>query len=462
MTERKHLHFIGIGGIGMSALAEIAIGKGWTVSGSDLKKGAVAERLRGLGADVLYGQAAATIERKAGEAEGAKQLTVVYSTAVKEDNPEFAAAQQLGCLLIHRSDLLEYYSKTAPTLAVAGTHGKTTTSSLLAVTMAAAGLRPSFAIGGIVKDLGTNGRWDSDALFVVEADESDGTFTKYHPQGAIVTNVDADHLDHYGDEETLWRAFEQFLGQVTDPKKLFCCGDDARLAALTRSVGGVTYGFSEGCDVVIEGYVPDGWGARMALRFGDVVWNDVALSRGGHHNALNGAAVAALALASGVHEDAIREALATFQGPGRRCDRIGEVNGIIVVDDYAHHPTEIAVTLEAAACAKAQGGRLIAVFQPHRYTRTRDCIGSFSGSFDAADIAIVTDLFAAGESPIAGVSHESVLAEVPQGEYLPREGLTASLAARCRPGDIVITMGAGDVTCVAPELVHALKQSALV
>ncbi len=409
-------HFIGIGGIGMSALARVMLDQKMEVSGSDLRDSALVTALRKEGAAVDTAQAGEQLVAGA---------TVIYSSAVQPDNVEFQKAKALGCRTVHRADLLCELMQGFEVLAVTGTHGKTTTSAMLAWVLMEAGLDPAFAIGGVLPGLERNGRHGTGKYFVAEADESDGTFTKYRPHAAIVTGVEADHLDHYGDEKAMWAAYEQFFAQS---EKLFWCANDAWLSK--RKPKGTSYnaknirakGFSTTFDAVIEGEA----------------FTDVTVQALGEHNALNGAGVLALALSLGVDEEAVRSGLASFPGVGRRCQVKGERGGVLVIDDYAHHPTEVATTLEGIRAAIGPR-RLIAVFQPHRYSRLQKCLDQFV--FDAADEMYITDVYSAGEAPIEGVDAQALLARHPPARYAPDRS-----AIEVRPTDVVVMMGAGDIT----------------
>lgn len=444
VSKGEHYHFIGIGGIGMSGLARILASGDARVSGSDIAQNTITQELQDLGAEIFEGQ---SVDNISGE------MTVIYSSGIKPDNPELCAAKARKRPLLHRSEMLRELMRGHQPLAVAGTHGKTTTSSLLAWVLTHAGLNPSFAIGGIVPQLGSNAQRGDGDYFVVEADESDGTFVNYHPHGAIVTNIGLDHLDHYGSEGALLESFQQFMEQVEDPNLLFFCADDPRLAAMNPV--GMSYGTHEFCELILSNVQQSGWSTRFDAEWKGMDYRDIEVSLVGHHNALNALAVFGLALELGVDETKIREALRTFQGVGRRCQVKGNTRGILILDDYAHHPTEIRTTLAGIRRAEPEK-RLIALFQPHRYTRTRDCLGSYAGIFEAADEVIVTDIYAAGENSLAGITPERILDEIGTGEYIPRPALTDYLIDKVRPHDVIVTLGAGDITHCGGELAHRL------
>jgi len=442
---KRRYHLIGIGGIGMSSLARILLMRGYEVSGSDLNENSVTGALEKMGAKISHGHLAKNIS---------PSQTVIFSTGIPHENPEFKAAVKLKCEMEHRSDCLLRLMREKKALAVAGTHGKTSTSSLLAWTLEVAGLDPSFSVGGILQNFQTNGRHGSGDYFVAESDESDGTFTKYHPYGAIVTNIGLDHMDHYGSEKAVIKAFAQFLTQVEVSDHLFWCGDDTRLKAI--GPGGISYGFEQTCQVRGERYRQQGWKSLVDISYREKLYSDVEIALSGKHNASNAIAVFGLALSLGVNEKKIREAFCTYQGVKRRCEVKGEIEKILFLDDYAHHPTEIQATLTAIRHANPSR-RLVAVFQPHRYTRTRDCMEQYGSTFHAADQVVVTDIHAAGEKPIQGVDVSSILKQIgAQACYLPREGLAARLPSVLKKGDVVVTLGAGNITSVGPETLEAL------
>lgn len=447
MEELKNFHFIGIGGVGMSGLARLLLQQDVIVSGSDLSANYITEKLTKEGAEIMIGHAAKNIHGK---------TTVVYTTGVDAGNPEYAEAMKYKCSLMHRSDLLRTMMMGHRALAVAGTHGKTTTSALLASVLAHAGLDPTFAIGGTLPQFQSNAVKGNGLYFVAEACESDGTFVKYHPYGAIVTNIDCDHMDFFGSEQRLINAFTQFIGQVSQPQHLFWCYDDARLRNLSRP--GYSYGYGEGADLKIENARQEKWDLVFDITFKEEVYKNITLPLIGRHNVLNAAAVFGLCLTLDVDERAIRQGFAGFKGVNRRCEKKGSCRDVLVIDDYAHHPTEIATTLNGIR--KAIGDRrMVVVFQPHRYTRTKDCLGLFHHAFNAADEVIVTDVYAAGEQPIEGITGQSVAQEIAanfrlKAHYLPRHELLGSVAVNARPHDVIVTLGAGDITKLGQELLQ--------
>lgn len=440
-------HFIGIGGIGMSGLARILLSQQARVSGSDIASNYVIDGLREAGATISIGHASDNVPPGA---------CVVYSSDIKKENPEYQHAIKTGYPLLHRSDLLALLAKPKKTLAVAGTHGKTTTTSLLTTVALERKLDPSFAIGGILPQVQVNARGGKGDFFILEADESDGTFLKYSPFGAIITNIDNDHLNHYGSMESLVEAFKLFGNKVEATDYLFWCGDDPYLPSL--GLLGSSYGFAPSCDWRAKNFRQTEWKIIVDIEGDGCLYKDVEVALSGQHNALNALAVFGLSSRLGIDESVLRMSLQSFRGVLRRCERKGEYRGALLLDDYAHHPTEIIATLKGIRSA-IQKRRLIAVFQPHRYTRTRDCLGMYSHIFDDADEVWVTDLFSAGELPIPGVSHIPIMKEIEDGEtisccYIPRSQLSGALAAYIQPNDVIVTLGAGDVTKVSGEIVH--------
>lgn len=422
-------HFIGIGGIGMSGLAKILLERSGQVSGSDRAPNYMTESLATMGAVIFPYHARENVS------EG---MTIVYSSDVPVQNPEYQAALELGCPILHRSDLLAELMKEHKVLAVAGTHGKTTTSALLTAVLKESGFDPSFAVGGVIKQYDTNAAGGKGAYFVAEADESDGTFLKYHPHSAIITNIGRDHLNHYGGEPALIQAFEQFASQT---ENLFYCGD-------SLSLKGTSYGFAPHCALRASNYRQNGWQNTLDIAFDGAVFKEVEVALIGRHNALNALAVFGLALSLGVEEEQIRRALRSFGGTKRRAEHKWSTPDTLFLDDYAHHPTEIKTTLQGIRSAIGEK-KLIAVYQPHRYTRIKDCLGTFGGIFDAADEIIITDLFSAGETPINGVSHEPIIKEVSLATYVPRKELADYLALK---RGVIVALGAGDITKLSGEL----------
>jgi len=448
---QKKYHLVGIGGIGMSGLARLLLGKKMQVSGSDIAFSQVIENLIKEGAEVHIGHKAENVP---------DQATVVYSSDIKKDNPEYETAIRMKCAMLHRADLLAELLKDNKALAVAGTHGKTTTTSLLATVLVHAGLDPSFAIGGILPEYQSNARRGKGEYFAFEADESDRSFLKYHPYGAIITNIDTDHLNNFDDSfPLLIDHFKRFIQQVREPDHLFWCRDDPYLHTL--KLPGHSYGFHPASDWRISSMVQKGFTLHFDLTYQGKSFFGVELALSGRHNASNAAAVFGLARTLGIAETNIRNGLQSFKGVQRRCEKKWSCGGVDFFDDYAHHPVEIETTLKGVRNAIGTR-RLIAVFQPHRYSRIKDCLGTFGPVFDAVDELIITDLYGAGETPIPNVSHTSVQDEVEKiskanCQYVQRGALSQFLSRLAKPGDVIITLGAGDITKLGSEtlpLIH--------
>ncbi|MCH9627425.1 MAG: UDP-N-acetylmuramate--L-alanine ligase [Chlamydiales bacterium] len=441
--KNKNYHFIGIGGIGMSALAHILLDKKISVSGSDVSTSTLLDQLQKKGAQVKKGHASAHISA---------HDTVVYSSGIQQNNPELVEAKSLNCNILHRSELLAELMQGQRTFVCCGTHGKTTTTSLLAAALVEGGMNPSYAIGGLFK--GLNGQFGQEGgCFVAEGDESDGTFLNYYPDGGIITNVEPEHMEHYKTPDVLYQAFDTFFSQVANPEQLFYCGDDAVLMRLARGRG-ISYGFSAHCTLHLSHYHQAGWKSYFDLSFEGRVYKAVEIALVGEHQALNAAAVFGLALSLGVEEKKIRAALATFPGIGRRCEKKQERGGALFLDDYAHHPTEIEKTLGAIKEA-VEERRLVVLFQPHRYTRTRDTLEALALAFESADYVYVTDVYTAGETPIEGVTAQNLVKKIQEHSTVPCSYLSKHKWAeiRLQPHDVFVSMGAGDVT-------HAIEQVA--
>ena len=463
------VHLVGVGGAGMSAVAALLAARGLTVSGSDAREGAVLDALRGAGVHVQVGHDAAHVD-------GAGSLVV--STAIRATNPELARARELGLPVLHRSEALAALMAGRRCVAVAGAHGKTTTSAMVAVALRHAGLDPSWAIGGTV--LGAD---DGDAdrrpavggayagagdVVVAEADESDRSFLAYAPSIAVVTNVEPDHLDHYGSREAFEAAFVEFADRLRPGGVLVACADDdgsRRLAAAVRDrTRVVTYGTAADADVRVGPWVArqDGVAGGSTT----VLWGDDAaslvLAVPGAHNGLNAAAAWTVARLLGVPPDVAAAGLGRFLGTGRRFEDRGTAAGVRVVDDYAHHPTEVAALLRAAR-GVAAGGRVLALFQPHLYSRTVAFADEFGAALGLADEVVVTDIYGAREDPVPGVTSALVAERVPgparARHVADRAEAAAAVAALARPGDLVLTIGAGDVTELGPVVLAHLADA---
>ena len=462
LEQLGHVHFIGMGGAGMSAIARIMLGLGVTVSGSDAKASAGLNDLAALGAAVHVGH-----DRK----NVAGVDTVVVSTAIRADNPELVAAQVAGLRVLHRSQALAASMAGDRVVAVAGTHGKTTTTSMITVMLRGAGVDASFAVGGTVQALGVNAAHGTADVFVAEADESDASFLNYSPSIAVVTNLEADHLDHYGTAEAVFAAFESFTALLPADGVLVACADDAgsaRLAVLASAAGHrtVTYGFAEAADIRIVPGTGTGMETDTALAIPGTLLGAGAvgiavplhLQVPGAHNISNAAAAVAVALELGVNVQDATAALASFNGAARRFEAKGEGRGVRVFDDYAHHPTEVTAALKAARTV-ADGHKVHVLFQPHLFSRTREFAAAFAHALDLADTVAVLDIYPAREDPIPGVSSMLVTDDlsVPIGYAPDPAAAVAALTGVAQAGDIILTVGAGDVTDYGPVLVAALN-----
>lgn len=459
----KQVHFIGVGGVGMSGIARVAHDQGMQVSGSDIKESRYTKQLREAGITVFIGQKAENIP------EG--NPVIVISTAILENNPELIEARRRGLEIWHRAQMLAHLGVGLDTLAVAGTHGKTTTSSMLASALDALGADPTFLIGGIVRAYGTNAHSGTGDHYVVEADESDKSFTYLSPKAVLVTNIEADHLDHYKDLDEIYDKFHDFMGLVPEDGVIVACGEEPHVVEIARSEGRrmYTYGFSEGCDVRITSYEPHGIGSRYTAVMPDGTQVEGAIKQNpGRHNVLNATGVVTLLWALGFDAAKVAQALSGFAGVRRRFDLVGEVGGVTVVDDYAHHPTEIAATISAAAGLGYKHVHVL--FQPHRYSRaplfTQVLHDEFGAAFDKADSVTFMDVYPAGEAPVPGVSGKTFLNVVleheghPQADFVAhRVDVVPHLMDKLQPGDLVITMGAGDVTAMGPQIIDALLKA---
>lgn len=454
-------HFIGIGGAGMSGIALVLHERGCKVTGSDLKKSHYVRELRAAGIDVRVSHDAAIIDE-------VQPDVVVISTAIPESNPELVRARELNIPVWPRAKMLSALSDDAITVAVAGTHGKTTTSSMVATMLDKMGLDPSFLIGGVVEGYDTNGRDGKGGYFVAEADESDGSFLFLNPNVVVVTNIEADHMDHYGTMERLESTFCEFMGLVGEEGTVIIMGDEEHYVELARSTGRkvVTYGFNDGNDYQCVQTGTKGLASMLEVRLpsGGTVAVSIS-SNPGRHNVLNATSCIAVADVLGLDLIQAAKGLSEFKGARRRFTRVGEFGGITVVDDYGHHPTEIDATLKAASALDFK--RIVCVFQPHRYTRTQLLHDKFGVAFNHADLLFVMDVFPAGETPIPGISGKTIAQEVMSNgsvqavEFIAnRRALIDRLCQVCQPGDLVITQGAGDVTLMGPALLDALRERA--
>ncbi len=447
MDQVQHVHFVGIGGYGMSAIARVLLDLGIKVTGSDVAMNELAKKLKARGAVVMLGHDAKHVE-------GAD--LVVYSTSIPKDNPEIVEAKAKGIPVLHRSKMLARILNERTGIAVAGAHGKTTTTSMIAHILEECGVDPTYIIGGELMNAGTNAKAGKSEFVVAEADESDGSFLEYRPSMAVVTNIEADHLEHFdGQFENLKRAYVQFLSHLKPDGKAILCIDNVYVRELVPTIGRTTITYS-----IDPAFMPQADYTAKEIVCGDrrttcQVWRgderlgELLLNIPGKHNVANALAAMIVCLQAGVPFERIAAALESFRGAKRRFQIVGEARDILVVDDYAHHPTEIIATISGA---RASGRRVIAVFQPQRYTRTYFLMDEFSKAFAEADEVIITDIYSpAGEQQIEGVSSQVLVEKIrvnshPRAKYLPtKEEVQELLVNEIRPGDLVLTMGAGDI-----------------
>jgi len=452
--QTHRIHFIGVGGSGMSGLAEVLLNMGYQVTGSDLKGSDVTDRLVRLGGRVFIGHAATNVE-------GAQ--VVVYSSAVRRENPELVAARASGVPVIARADMLAELMRMKYGVAVGGSHGKTTTTSMVASVLSRGGLDPTIVVGGRLRAIGANAILGHGRFMVAEADESDGSFLRLAPAVTVVTNIDREHLDHYAGLPEILQAFVYFANRVPFYGVSVLCVDDPNVRAMVEQVSKRTclYGTREEADVraVDVTLRPDG--ARFGVVAAGERLGDVTIHVPGRHNVLNALAAVAVGLELEVGFGHVAEALDQFRGVGRRFETRGEVDGVRVVDDYGHHPTEVAATLQAA---RQLGGRVLVIFQPHRYSRTAALREEFGRCFGDADRVWVLDVYAAGETPIEGASGASI-AESARAQGARHVAYAAAMAdavaeavADARPGDTILTLGAGDISRLGDDVVQRLRE----
>lgn len=458
-TNRR-IHFVGIGGIGMSGIAEVLLNLGYQVSGSDLAESDTTRRLAALGATISYGHKAESVTPATD--------VVVISSAVKYANPEVARARELMIPVIPRAEMLAELMRLKYGIAVAGTHGKTTTTSLVAAVLAHAHLDPTFVIGGKLNVLGSNARLGQGRFLVAEADESDGTFLLLSPTIVVVTNIDPEHLDFYGDMERVKAAYLDFINRVPFYGRAILCLDSVNVRALLPQVRKrfVTYGTSPEAEFTARNLTVSGLTTRCEVWHGDELLGDLCLNLPGRHYALNALAVVAVSRELGIPFSHVQEALSNFAGIQRRFEVKGEAAGVVVVDDYGHHPEEVRATLRAAreGMASENNRRLVALFQPHRYTRTRDLFDEFLSAFDDVDVLILTEVYSAGEDLIPGVSGEALYRALKKRGHVEvhfastKDELLTTTTALVQPGDVVLTLGAGDIHRTGVALLAQLRE----
>lgn len=462
--ELQRVHMVGIGGAGMSGIARILLDRGGLVSGSDAKESRAVAALRARGAAIRIGHDASSLDLLP----GGPTAVVTTHAAIPKTNPELVEARRRGIPVILRPVVLAKLMAGHTTLMVTGTHGKTTTTSMLIVALQHSGFDPSFAVGGDLGEAGTNAHNGSGDCFVAEADESDGSLLEYHPDVAVVTNIEADHLDFFGSAEAYGAVFDDFVERLKPGGALVVCTDDPGAAALaerTAELGIRVLRYGSDPSLPLQGTLLS-WeqhdtGAVAHIQFADEPHPRVMrLAVPGRHMALNAIGAVLAAIEAGAPIDAVLDGLAGFEGVRRRFELVGEANGVRVFDDYAHHPTEVRATLSALRTVTEQaGGRSIVVFQPHLYSRTQTFAREFGQALDGADEVFVLDVYAAREQPIAGVSGASIVEHISvPGTYVPDfSAVAARVAEAAAPGDVVVTMGAGDVTMLGPEILTALR-----
>ena len=459
LGQSRRIHFIGVGGMGMSGIAELLVNLGYEVSGSDMQSTDITDRLVSLGARIAQGHDA----RNVSEVD-----VVVYSSAVRPNNPEMEAARQRGLAVVPRAEILAELMNLRQGIAVAGAHGKTTTTSMIALVLDMAGLDPTAVIGGRVSSFGSNAKLGRGKYLVAEADESDRSFLKLSPRFVVITNIDREHLEAYDDFDDLKAAFVQFANGVPANGAVIVCADDAHLRTVRGDIKRhlVTYGFDEAADVVASDVQLKGFGSVCTVRGRKpggraVDLGQLQLAVPGRHNVLNALAAVAMSRELGIAWSDIARGLGGFHGAERRFQRRGEAGGVVVVEDYGHHPTEIAAVI--AAARPITTGRLVVAFQPHRFTRTQFLMGEFGRAFAGAEVVVLTDIYSAGEEPIEGVTLDALADVVRRGfkgemrivralADVPRE-----LAALAKPGDLVVLLGAGSIGSIAGDVLRSLE-----
>lgn len=456
-TDVGPIHFVGIGGIGMSGIAEVLLNLGYKVQGSDLKASKITERLQSLGATIFIGQEGKNL---------AAAEVVVISSAIKSDNPELQEARLKGLPVVRRAEMLAELMRLKSNVAIAGTHGKTTTTTMVATLLDKSGIDPTVINGGIIHAYGSNARMGQGEWMVVEADESDGTFNRLPATVAVVTNIDPEHMEHWGDFDSLRQGFLDFVSNIPFYGLAVCCTDHSEVQALVGKISDrrvITYGFNAQADVRAVNLKYKGGVAHfdVELQAEERTIENCHLPMTGDHNVSNALAAIAVARHLGMKSSEIKEALANFKGVNRRFTKVGEVNGVTIIDDYGHHPVEIAAVLKAAR--QASEGRIIAVHQPHRYSRLSSLFDDFCSCFNEADVVAIADVFAAGEDPIAGASRDDLVTGlIRHGHRHARaihseEDLERLVREQSEAGDIVVCLGAGTISAWANALPERLR-----
>ncbi len=451
----KHYHFVGIGGIGMSGIALIMLRQGFAVSGSDLKSSPLTDELIKQGAKVFIGHTSTNI---------AGADIIVYSSAIKEDNPEIVSAKEKNIPIIKRAQALAELMQDKTVITVTGSHGKTTTTSLISFMLETAGLCPTCAIGGILKNMEKNAFCGKGEFFVAEADESDGSFLYYHPKYSVITNIDREHLDYYHDFETQIKAFGDFVNQTENNGCVFVCADDLNLMNILKIYKhkSITFGLNPSADIFAKNIRLEGLNSEFDCFYRNKFISRFFLALAGEHNISNALSVIALGLELGIDIQMIKKTLSDCRGSGRRMEVKFRSKDYLVIDDYAHHPTEIKATL--AALKNLNHRRLVVAFQPHRYSRTKLLLDEFGQCFGAVDLLAITDIYAANEQPIDGINAGSVYDKIKKyfplknTEFIPKENLAQYILDNLRPGDLIVTLGAGDITKISDEVSREIKE----
>lgn len=453
MNNLKNIHFIGIGGVGMSGIADILVTLGYKVSGSDLNTTQITKRLAKKGVKVIKGHAASNIDETID--------TVVTSTAINGSNPEVTRARELNIPVIKRAEMLAELMKRQKAVCVAGAHGKTTTTSMIASVFEINNLDPSIVVGGELNCIKSNAKLGKGEYIIAEADESDGSFLQLHPWSNLITNIEDDHLDFYGTLENMIDCFSKYIALGSPDGYTILCADDPLVIKLAKYAPGkvVSYGFSPNSDITARNINFEGTITSCDVYYNEELLGKLELTIPGRHNLSNALATIAISMKLGLDFSQISKGLKEFVGVKRRFQSLGEVNDVLVYDDYAHHPTEVKACLQAAR--DMHPGRVIAVFQPHRYTRTRLLAKEFAESFGDADITILTDIYSAGEKPLVGVSSNLIVENLPEeidALHIPNfEDVVEHLKSIVKPGDLIITMGAGDVWKIGKEIFDKLN-----
>jgi UDP-N-acetylmuramate--alanine ligase len=451
LGQARRFHFVGIGGIGMSGLAELLLNLGYEVSGSDMHRTEITNRLESLGARIYEGHSAANVTNVE---------VVIYSSAVKASNPEITAARERGLLILPRAELLAELMELRYGIAVAGAHGKTTTSSMIAVVLEAGGLDPTAVIGGRVRAFGSSARLGRGKYLVAEADESDRSFLRLQPRLAVITNIDREHMEAYRDFADLQKAFLDFANRVPPAGAVVICADDRHLMALKSSMKArtITYGFAAGADISASGVRSEGFGSVSSVKG----LGELRLSVPGSHNVLNAMAAIAAGRELGIDWTTIARGLTSFHGAERRFQKRGEARGVSVIEDYGHHPTEIAAVV--AAARPMTEGRLLIAFQPHRFTRTQLLMNEFGPAFEGADAVLLTDIYSASEEPLPGVDVDALAAAVRatfRGDVRVVKAVAdvpAALARMAGRGDLIVLLGAGSIGSMWPAVLEELER----